>query len=182
MAQGDTKVFYGQLYYEDNGKWVPYYMASFGGGGNSGPKGLSRNSIINLINQFAGGGKSLIPYASTFEPDTTIYASSFNGSTTMDEDKGNFTSPIEGSFNNLTVYVFSNASTTNSVVTIRKSTGGGAFADTVQKVTILPGFTGLLQGPDSAVTMLKGDRISFQIESGSSEQETVITAGLEISG
>lgn len=178
-------VFYenGRFYTWVDGKLTPINlpMPIAVGGGKGG--GLSRSSVINLINQYAiGGGSSIIPYASTFEPDSTIYASSFNGSSTMDESKGNFTSPINASLNNLTVYVSSNLSTTNSIITIRKSSGGGAFADTVQTVTILPGFTGLLQGPDSPVSISVGDRISFQIQSGNSEAETVITAGLEIIG
>lgn len=43
------------LYYMENGQWVPYRQMPIAVGGGSGG-GLSRNSVIRLINQFSGGG------------------------------------------------------------------------------------------------------------------------------
>lgn len=82
------------------------------------------------------------------------------------EDVGNFNSPRPGILDNLSIFVAQNDIPNPTVFTVRFSTGGGAFTNTTQTITVPALGTGQFFSVGAAVPIIKGDRVSLEVIPG----------------
>jgi hypothetical protein len=128
----------------------------------------------------AGGVGSIMPYSGNIGTGTNGFVNwDIAGSFTPTENQANFNIPRNGILDNLSVFLVSNGTSTTTFV-VRVSTGGGAFADTTQTITVLGGATGQAFSSGAPVAVVKGDRISLKVTTEGGESGVVFTGGLEI--